>query len=439
MSAGFASRLRPVLRDAVEHFGTPFHLYDETGISETCAHFNDVFSGMPFREYFAVKALPNPAVMSLLHGHGFGFDCSSLPELALAGQAGARGHDVFFTSNNTSREELAAARARSALINVDDVAVLAKLADLTDGPGGEDTLCLRINPGALEGDDPFLGSPEHAKFGIPTHQLAHAVTMARDLGVRHFGLHTMVASNALAVSSVVRTLDILLRHAELVRDETGVEIELLNLGGGIGIPYRPDERPFDLPALGRALRRRLADWTRAGARTWPVICFESGRYITGPHGVLVTSVVNRMSKWREYVGVDAGMSALMRPGLYPTAYHHITAPWGDGRPSRTVDVVGSLCENSDKFGIDRHLPEVDEGDVLLVHDTGAHGHAMGYTYNGRMRPKELLLRADGSVELIRRAEEQELDHFATLRFVPDRIPAPVPAAHAVHLREATAP
>lgn len=440
MSAGFSRRVTPVLREAAEHFGTPFHLYDEQGIAATCARFNEAFSGLPYREYFAVKALPNPAVMEIMRRHGFGFDCSSLPELALAHSVGARGADVFFTSNNTSREELAAAVGQSALINIDDPAVLAKLADHLGGSGLVDTLCLRVNPGATESSDQFLGSPQNAKFGIPPSGLTEAVNSARELGVRHFGLHMMVASNVLTTAPLVRTLDILLGLATDIHERTGVEVEFLNLGGGIGIPYRPGEQTFDLPALGRALRDRLTGWAAERNAVLPRLCFESGRYITGPHGVLVTSVLNRMSKWREYVGVDASMSSLMRPGMYSSAYHHITAPEARGRPSRTVDVVGSLCENSDKFGTDRELPELVEGDLLLVHDTGAHGHSMGFTYNGRLRPKELLLRPDGTVELIRRAEEQELDHFATLRFSPDRMSAPSPARPVTGtLSEVTAP
>ncbi|MFJ4770780.1 diaminopimelate decarboxylase [Streptomyces uncialis] len=413
-----------MLRETVEHFGTPFHLYDEQGISDTCAHFNETFAGLSFREYFAVKALPNPAILEILQNHGFGYDCSSLPELDLARRAGARAHDVFFTSNNTSRDELAAAVGRSALVNIDDMAVLEKLAELLGGSHGVDTLSLRVNPGDAKSANAFLGSPRDAKFGIPTHRLAEAVTRARELGVRHMGLHMMVASNVLDVAPIAQTLDILLAHAGMIHERTGVVVEFLNLGGGIGIPYRPTDRAFDLAALSRALRSRLTEWARTRRTEIPRLCFESGRYITGPHGVLVTSVVNRMSKWREYVGVDASMSSLMRPGLYTGAYHHITAPWIEDGISHTVDVVGSLCENNDKFGTDRELPALAEGDTLLIHDTGAHGHSMGFTYNGRLRPKELLLRSDGSVQLIRRAEEQERDHFSTLAFPPDGIPAP---------------
>ncbi|MEU3495159.1 diaminopimelate decarboxylase [Kitasatospora cineracea] len=418
----FARRLLPVLPAVVEHFGTPFHLYDEQGIQETCAAFDAAFGHLPFTEYFAVKALPNPTVLRLLADHGYGFDCSSLPELALALRAGARGDRICFTSNNTSRAELDAALAAGALLNIDDEAVLDKLADRPDRPG---TLAFRVNPGARGrrsgSADAFLGNPEGAKFGVPADRLTAVVAEAVRLGTTRFGLHMMLASNSLTASPVLRTLDLLLEHAVELHRDLGVTVSFVNLGGGLGIPYRPGEQPLDLPALGRALGERLDAWEREHGLPRPALAFESGRLITGPHGVLATRVVNRMSKWREYAGVDAGMSALMRPALYPTAYHHITAPFTDA-PAEPVDVVGSLCENNDRFAADRELPALTEGDLLLVHDTGAHGHSMGFTYNGRLRPQELLLRRDGAVELIRRAEE-ERDHFATLDFTPDRLAA----------------
>jgi diaminopimelate decarboxylase len=418
MSDAFAGRLRDALPTAVERFGTPFHLYDEQGIHDTCRAFHDAFHHLPYTEYFAVKALPNPAVMKLLAGHGFGFDVSSLPELTLALAAGARGHDICFTSNNTSRDELAAALAAGALVNIDDMAVLDKL----DGLGVPDTLAFRVNPGPhvdrAAQPDTFLGEPAKAKFGIPVDRLPAVVGRARDLGVRSFGLHMMLASNSLSAGPVLATLDLLLAQTLRLHEELGITVSSLNLGGGIGIPYRPQEKPFDLAELGTLIGQRLGAWSAEHALPRPRICFESGRHITGPHGVLATRVVNRMSKWREYAGVDASMSALMRPALYPTAYHHITAPWADATAStERVDVTGSLCENNDRFGADRELPRLSEGDLLLIHDTGAHGHSMGFSYNGRLRPQELLLRTDGSVELIRRAED-EADHFATLVVPP---------------------
>ncbi|MBC9716057.1 diaminopimelate decarboxylase [Streptomyces sp. TRM66268-LWL] len=414
ISPGFEARLHPVLAQAAEEFGTPFHIYDEQGVHDTCTAFNAAFAHLDFQEFYAVKALPNPTVLALLAGHGFGFDCSSLPELALAAQAGARGHQICFTSNNTSRAELAAALELGAIVNIDDEAVLDKL------PSVPDTLFFRLNPGQVRGEDDFLGSPQDAKFGVPTDRLVPVVAKAKALGVRDFGLHMMLASNSLTPAPTLLTLDLLLEQALRLREELGVEVSAVNLGGGIGIPYRPDERPFDLPALGEAIARRLARWEHEHRATRPRVCFESGRYVTGPHGALATRVLNRMDKWRAYAGVDASMSSLMRPALYPSAYHHITAPFADRTHMETVDVVGSLCENNDRFGKDRTLPRLTEGELLVIHDTGAHGHAMGFTYNGRLRPQELLLRTDGSVELIRRAEE-ERDHFATLDFKPKRL------------------
>jgi diaminopimelate decarboxylase len=408
-----------MLPDIVACFGTPFHLYDARGIRETCALFNRTFPGPEFREFFAVKALPNPAVLRLLAGQGLGFDCSSLPELSLAGMAGAAGGDICFTSNNTSPAELAAAVAVGALVNIDDGAVLDKLGALPEVPA---TLCVRVNPGPLAGrpHDGFLGGPESAKFGVRIDRLPQICARARQMGVRTLGLHMMLGSNSLSPEPMLRALDLLLEQADGLRADPGIDVAFINLGGGIGIPYRPHERRFELTALADGLRRRLGDWERKTGRRRPAIHFESGRYITGPHGVLATRVVNRMSKWREYAGVDACMSALMRPALYPSAYHHITAPFAGPGPGEVVDVVGSLCENNDKFAERRALPALAEGDLLLIHDTGAHGHAMGFTYNGRLRPQELLLHSDGSVELIRRAETEE-DYFATLRFLPERL------------------
>jgi diaminopimelate decarboxylase len=429
VSPAFQARLDEALPRAVERFGTPFHLYDERGIDDTCVAFDRAFRSVGYTEYFAVKALPNPAILRILAGHGFGFDVSSGPELTLALQAGARGRQICFNSNNTSRAELVAALRADALITVDDAAVLEKLAQLGTVP---DTLAFRVNPGdgayrdSPREADAFLGDPVNAKFGVPADRLSDVVARAVTLGVRAVGLHMMLASNSLTAAPVLLTLELLLEHVVALRRVPGVTVQTLNLGGGIGIPYRPDEPAADIDRLGRALGERLARWQQEHGIPAPRLCFESGRFITGPHGVLATRVVNRMSKWREFAGVDASMSALMRPALYPTAYHHITAPFAEpGRPTQSVDVTGSLCENNDRFGKDRPLPVLREGDLLLIHDTGAHGHSMGFTYNGRLRPQELLLRRDGSIEMIRRAEEEH-DHFATLQFPPAVLPAPAP-------------
>ncbi|PZG46588.1 diaminopimelate decarboxylase [Spongiactinospora gelatinilytica] len=421
MSPAFEQRLTAVLPAVVERFGTPFHIYDAAGIGRTCEHFERAFAGIDCREYFAVKALPNPAVLRLLARHGLGFDTSSPAELTLARAAGATGRDMCFTSSNTSAAELAAALDAGAMITVDDEAVLNTLADRLTVPG---ELAFRVNPGRnLPGEgDHLFGDPEATKFGVPADRLTALCARARDLGVREFGLHMMVASNVLGADPLLFTLDFLLERAGEIEAATGRPVTSLNLGGGIGIPYRPQEQPFDLPAFGAAVRARLAAWGPPD-RARPAIRFECGRYITGPHGALVTRVTNRMAKWRTFAGVDAGMVALMRPALYSWAYHHITAPFAEGREREVVDVVGSLPENSDRLGRDRDLPVLAEGDVLVVHDTGAHGHAMGFNYTGRGRPQELMLHPDGSVELIRRAETEQ-DLFATLEFAPRRLAAP---------------
>ncbi|MEU2309404.1 diaminopimelate decarboxylase [Streptomyces misionensis] len=421
ISADFERRLNAVLPRAAEHFGTPFHIYDEQEIEEKCATFHRAFANTPYREYYAVKANPNPVVLRLLAAHGFGFDCSSLPELTAAVRAGAVGHDICFTSNNTSPAELDAAVRLGVLINVDDETALDKLAARGEVPG---TLCLRVHPGdaGRAAGASYLGDPQSAKFGIRADRLPVVCARARRMGVENFGLHMMLGSGYLTPQPFLLSLDLLLEHAETLHRDLGVLPGFLNLGGGIGIPYRPEEKPFDLLGLGAAVGARLRDWERGTGLPRPRLLFESGRYVTGPHGVLVTRVLNRMSKWREYVGVDAGMSALMRPAMYG-AYHHITVPGGSGRRHEVVDVVGSLCENNDKFAQQRSLPTVTEGDLVVIHDTGAHAHSMGFTYNGRLRPQELLLRRGGSVERIRRAET-EADYFATLRCRPDVL-APV--------------
>lgn len=414
LSPDFARRLADVLPDVIATFGTPFHVYDEKGIVETCAEFNAAFAHLDFRQYFAVKALPNPVILRMLADTGFGFDCSSLPELTLARMAGAREEQICFTSNNTSRAELAAALESSVLLNIDDRAILEKL------DPAPPTLMVRVNPGDIQQGDEFMGRPSRSKFGVPVDRLLEVCSMALARGTREIGLHMMLASNSLTPAPTLRTLELLLEQAVRIRDELGAPVTLVNVGGGLGIPYRVREPILDIRALGHGLEELLARFEETQGLPRPIVCFESGRYITGPHGALVTRVENRMSKWRELVGVDASMSALMRPALYG-AYHHITAPLVGATSIERVSVVGSLCENNDTFADQRDLPVLEEGDVLVVHDTGAHGHAMGFNYNGRLRPQEILLRSDGSVERIRRAED-ERDLFATLDHAPLRMP-----------------
>lgn len=412
MSPAFQQRLTPILPEIAAHFGTPFHLYDEIGIRETGTALQAAFAGVDgFREYFAVKALPNPAILSIMRDLGFGFDCSSPPELILSRGVGARGDDIMFTSNNTSAAEFAAAFDQGGcILNLDAVNLLDNL------PAVPELICFRYNPGARRTGNAIIGNPIEAKFGITHEQLLPAYQQARDMGVRRFGLHTMIISNERNYAYLVQTAAMLLELVESLSAALGVRFEFINIGGGFGLPYRPDVQPLDLAALSTEITALFAAF-RTKHRYAPRLYMESGRYMTGGHGVLVTRAINRKETYRTYIGVDASMSALMRPGMYG-AYHHMHVHGKDAEPTETVDVVGSLCENNDKFAVQRDLPHVEPGDLLVIHDTGAHGHAMGFNYNGRLRPQELLLCVDGSVKRIRRAETVE-DHFATLNFAPD--------------------
>ncbi|MBR9981907.1 MAG: diaminopimelate decarboxylase [Desulfatitalea sp.] len=410
MSPSYRDRLFPILPRVAARFGTPFHIYDETGIRETGRRLQQAFARLEnFQEYFAVKALPNPRILQIIRDMGFGFDCSSIAELLLARQAGARGEALMFTSNNTSATEFQTALADGgSLLNLDDLSLVAKV------PQMPETICFRYNPGPRRSGNSIIGNPVEAKYGVAHHQLIPAYQAAVARGARRFGLHTMLASNERNHTYMVQTVQMLLDVARWVSAELKIRFDFLNMGGGLGIPYHPDDAPFDLEAMATAVTGLLEDFGAEQGYV-PRLCMESGRYMTGPHGVLVVTAINRKEIYRTYIGVDASMSALMRPAMYG-AYHHIEVLGKTGdMPPQKVDVVGSLCENNDKFAIQRDLPPIDEGDLLVIQDTGAHGHAMGFNYNGKLRPKELLLCADGSVALIRRAETID-DYFATLEF-----------------------
>jgi len=416
MSEAFKNRLFPAAREIAAHYGTPFHIYDEAGIRETGARLKKAFEGIPgFREYFAVKALPNRRIQQIMGEMGFGFDCSSIPELILSRQVGARGEDIMFTSNNTSREEfLFAAQDGGCILNLDDISLIPKV------PEFPELICFRYNPGPRRTGNIIIGNPVEAKYGVSHDQLVEAYRLARERGAMRFGLHTMVASNERDYTYMVETARMLLDLAALLEKELGIRLEFVNIGGGLGIPYRPDHEPLNLDAMAREITD-LFNAFRAERGFAPKMLMESGRFITGPHGCLVTTAINHKDIYRKYVGVDACMSSLMRPALYD-AYHHIDVLGKENLPkSEVYDVVGSLCENNDKFAVQRELPPIVEGDILIIHDSGAHGHAMGFQYNGRLRPKELLLRTDGTVELIRRAETVE-DYFITYNFQPDLLP-----------------
>jgi diaminopimelate decarboxylase len=417
MFPDFAARLNPILPAIAAHFGTPFHIYDERGIRATGENLKTAFASVAgFKEYFAVKALPNPAVLSILYELGFGFDCSSIAELVLARLAGARGEDITFTSNNTTPEEFAAALdVGGCILNLDDFSLVAKVPDMPE------LICFRYNPGAQRTGNAIIGKPEEAKYGVSSDQLIAAYQAARERGAQRFGLHTMLVSNERNHPYMVETITMLLGWAARLESELGIRLEFINMGGGLGIPYRPDDAPLDIAALGAEAARLLGEF-RAQHGYAPALHMESGRFITGSHGVLVTRAINHKDTYRRYIGVDANMSALMRPGMYG-AYHHISVHGKEHLPADcVVDVVGALCENNDKFAIQRPLPSIEDGDLLLIHDTGAHGHSMGFTYNGRLRPQELLLRADGTIERIRRAETLD-DYFATLNFEPTTLPS----------------
>lgn len=418
MSAGFEGRLYPILKTVAAHFGTPFHIYDEIGIRETGENLKRVFADFEgFREYFAVKALPNPRILALMREMGFGFDCSSIAELVLSRQVGARGEDIMFTSNNTAPEEFEAAAADGgSILNLDDLRLVPKV------PRFPDLISFRYNPGPRRSGNAIIGNPVEAKYGVSDDQIVEAYRQAAGRGAVRFGIHTMLVSNERDHRYMVETVAMLFELVERLSAELGIRFEFMNMGGGLGIPYRPGDAPLDIAALAAEIRPLFGEFRRRHG--WaPRLFMESGRYMTGPHGALVVRAINRKEIYRTYIGVDATMSALMRPAMYG-AYHHITVPGKLDRPAAgPVDVVGSLCENNDKFAIQRELPEIEDGDLLVIHDTGAHGHAMGFNYNGRLRPKELLLRADGSVELIRRAESLA-DYLATLEYTPDRLAIP---------------
>lgn len=410
ISDSFKSSLYPRIPQIVSHFGSPFHIYDESGIRNTCQELKRVFSGIEiFREYFAVKALPNPAILKIMKDEGFGFDCSSVTELMLSRGIGARGDDIMYTSNNTSQREFTMANEDGGcILNLDDLSLLEKM---TYTP---ELLCFRYNPGDQRNGNDIIGNPMEAKYGVSRDQITEAYSQAKKRGVKRFGIHTMLASNELNYEYMIQTSQMLLDLTEELEEVLNIRFEFINIGGGMGIPYLPEDQPFDIAAMARGITEQFVDYKKRRGYM-PALYMESGRFMTGPHGVLVVKAINRKEIYRTYVGVDACMTALMRPAMYG-AYHHIEVLDKDPvNGSETVDIVGSLCENNDKFAIQRELPPICDGDILIIHDTGAHGHAMGFNYNGKLRPQELMLCEGGRVELIRRAET-EADYFQTLSF-----------------------
>lgn len=413
MSQAYKNRLFPVLEQIVNHYGTPFHIYDEAGIRETGAGLKKAFAGIDsFREYYAVKALPNPKILAIMKDIDFGFDCSSIAELRLSRQVGGCGDDIMFTSNNTSKDDfIEAAKDGGSILNLDDLNLLAKVPKLPE------LICFRYNPGSKRTGNEIIGKPTESKYGVSEDQIFEAYRQAKSFGVKRFGIHTMLASNELNHEYMVQTSQMLLELIAEISAKLDIIFEFINIGGGLGIPYEPGVTGLDLKAMGRDITALFKTFKQEHGYE-PALYMESGRFITGPHGVLVTKAINRKDIYRTYVGVDASMSCLMRPGMYG-AYHHIDVIGKDDEVAKEiVDVVGSLCENNDKFAVQRELPKIEDGDILVIQDTGAHGSAMGFNYNGNLRPKELLLTREGKVELIRRAEQVE-DYFATLCFKED--------------------
>lgn len=398
----------------ITEYPTPFHIYDEKAIVDNVRKLIKAFSWAPdFKEYFAVKATPNPYLMKLLKAEGVGADCSSMAELVLCEKVGITGHDIVFSSNDTPYPEYKKAMELGALVNLDDISMIEYLEQY--GPLPE-WICVRYNPGPLmkEGNA-IIGTPEEAKYGMTREQVFEAFRIMKEKGVKHFGLHTMVVSNELDVNGLINTAKMMFNLAVDVQKNVGINIEFLDFGGGIGLPYKPEQSFIVYDVLSKGIQEYYEEIMVPAGLGNIRMSFECGRAITGPYGYLVTTAIHHKHIWKEYIGVDACMANLMRPGMYG-AYHHITVLGKENAPKDHIyDVSGSLCENCDKFAIDRALPEIVDGDILVIHDAGAHGHSMGFNYNGKLRSAELLLHEDGSVTQIRRAETLD-DLFATLDF-----------------------
>ncbi|MCI9578888.1 MAG: diaminopimelate decarboxylase [Oscillibacter sp.] len=417
MKTPFVTKER--LEAIAAQYPTPFHIYDEKGIRENARRLKAAFAWNPgFREYFAVKATPTPAILKILHEEGCGCDCSSLAELVLAERCGAVGEaGIMFSSNNTTEEEFQAACRLGGIVNLDDITLIDTLA----GAVGKvpEKICCRYNPGGVftlgESRDgvQVMDTPGDAKYGMTRPQLAEAFRRLRDLGVREFGLHAFLASNTLSNDYYPALARILFQLAAELQAETGCRVTFINLSGGVGVPYRPEEAENNIAVIGEGVRKAYEEILVPAGMGDTALYTELGRYMLAPYGHLVTRAIHEKHIYKEYIGVDACACNLMRPAMYG-AYHHITVMGKETAPcDHKYDVAGSLCENNDKFAVDRMLPKIDMGDLLVIHDAGAHGFSMGYNYNGKLRSAELLLREDGSVELIRRAETLE-DYFATL-------------------------
>lgn len=403
------------LEEIIKEIPTPFHLYDEKGLKENAAKMNKAFSwNKGYKEYFAVKANPNPYLLELLKNCGFGCDCSSLTELQLAKAVGQKGEDIMFSSNCTPAEEFIFADKLGATINLDDFTHIAYLEKVLGHL--PKTLSLRYNPGGtFRMANGIMDTPGDAKYGMTKAQLLEGFKILKAKGVERFGIHAFLASNTVTNEYYPTLAGILFELAVEVLKETGVRINFINLSGGVGIAYRPDQTPNDILAIGEGVHKKYDEILVPAGLADISICNELGRFATGPYGCLVATAVHEKHIYKEYIGLDACAVNLMRPAMYG-AYHHITVMGKENAPCDHVyDVTGSLCENNDKFAVDRSLPKIDIGDILVIHDTGAHGFSMGYNYNGKLRSAEVLLKEDGSFVKIRRAETPA-DYFATLDY-----------------------
>ena len=405
------------LEEIIKEFPTPFHLYDEKGIRKNAKALKEAFAWNPgYKEYFAVKATPNPFLIDILKEYGCGCDCSSYTELLLSDAVGIRGEDIMFSSNDTPAEDFILADKLGAIINLDDITHIEFL-EQTIGHIPEVISC-RYNPGGLfKISNDIMDNPGDAKYGMTTEQIFEAFKILKEKGAKEFGIHAFLASNTVTNEYYPMLAKVLFELAVKLQKETGAHIKFINLSGGIGIPYKPDQEPNDIRAIGEGVRRVYEEVLVPAGMGDVAIYTELGRFMMGPYGCLVTKAIHEKHTHKEYIGVDACAVNLMRPAMYG-AYHHITIPGKEYLPhDQLVDVTGSLCENNDKFAVDRMLPKTEIGDLLVIHDTGAHGLSMGYNYNGKLRCKEVLWREDGGFELIRRAETPR-DYFATLDVDP---------------------
>jgi diaminopimelate decarboxylase len=403
----------PQLQEVLSRYPTPFHIYDERGIRAGARRLLNIFGwNQGFKEYFAIKATPNPYIMKILQSEGFGADCSSLTELMLSEKVGITGEEIMFSSNDTPAVEYKKAVELGAIINLDDITHISYLEAHCGIP---EVISFRYNPGPLRKGNAIIGHPEESKYGFTKAQLFEGYKLVREKGAKRFGLHTFVASNELNPQFFIDTAVMLFDLAIELKHQLGIRLEFLNLSGGIGIPYKPGDTAVDLPFVGQGIKRKYQQMLVPAGLHPMKLFMECGRVVTGPYGYLVSRVLHKKEIYRNFIGLDSCMANLMRPAIY-SAYHHITVLGKEAMPCDHIyDVTGSLCENNDKFAINRKLPKIDIGDIIIIHDTGAHGHAMGFNYNGKLRSAELLLREDGTVVQIRRAETPD-DYFRTLDF-----------------------